>query len=111
MKVSAKLVADMNKLDNAVALFLSTLMPIDQLDTVLIEEKHSLIVAHTLAQAAILILHRHFAAENPVSAEKCAQASRICVSMIKSLGEKEFSFLDPIVGVSWLSWLRLYLCS
>ncbi|KAF6761179.1 hypothetical protein DFP72DRAFT_1062206 [Ephemerocybe angulata] len=104
MKISAQMVEDVNKLEHAVALFQSTLMPIDQLDKILSEEKHSSIVAHTIAQTAIIFLHRSFAAENPISAEKCAQASRLCVAMIKHIGEKEFSFLDPIVGPCW-SWV------
>ena len=101
MKVSAQFIEEINNLEHVIALFSSTLMPIDQLDTLLLEEKYSTIIAHTLAQTAVVFLHRFFAAENQASNEKCAQAARFCVSMIKRIGEKEFGFLDPVIGVSW----------
>lgn len=90
---------EITNLENAIALYLSTLMPIDQFDSMRPEEKQSVIVAHTIAHTATILLHRPFASDDPVSAEKCAQASRSCVAMIKRVGEKEFSFLDPFIGV------------
>ncbi|KAJ3537951.1 hypothetical protein NMY22_g5379 [Coprinellus aureogranulatus] len=101
MAVSAKMVEDINKLEHTVALYLSTLMPVDQLDRLGLEDKLSTIVSHTIAQTAVLFLHRHFASENPISAEKCARASQVCVSLVKHLGEKDFLFLDPVMGPCW----------
>ena len=99
MTVSAKMVEDINKLEHTIALYLSTLMPVDHLDRMGLEDKLSTVIAHTIAQTAVVFLHRHFATENPISAEKCARASQMCVSLVKHIGEKDFLFLDPVMGV------------
>lgn len=90
----------MRSLEHTITLFLSTLIPVHQLDVVLPEEKHSLIVAHTIAQSGIIHMHRPFAEEVTVSFEKCTQAARACIAIIKHITEQDFGFLEPIIAVS-----------
>ncbi|EAU91627.1 hypothetical protein CC1G_09309 [Coprinopsis cinerea okayama7 len=104
MKISAQLIDGINNLERIINLFLSTLVQPDQLDTVTPEEKFNSIVAHTIAHCAMIHLHRPFVSENPVSVEKCAQAARACIALIRYLNEREFVFLDPIMGPCW-SWV------
>lgn len=91
----------MQSLEHTIALFLSTLIPINQLDTVLPEERHALILTHTLAHCATIYLHRPFALDNPISFEKSSQAARACVNIITHLAERDYTFLEPIIGVRY----------
>ncbi|TFK25719.1 hypothetical protein FA15DRAFT_590018 [Coprinopsis marcescibilis] len=100
-KISAQLIDEINNLERIVNLFLPTLVQPEQLGAVNPNEKFASIVAHTIAQTAMIYLHRPFAAENPISAEKCAQAARACISLISYINERDFVFLDPIVGPCW----------
>jgi len=94
---------DMQTLEHTITLFLSTLIPIDQLDAVLPEERHSLIMAHTLAHSATIYLHRSFAMDDAMSFDKSSRASRACISVIKHISERDFAFLEPIIGPCWWS--------
>lgn len=89
----------MRSLEHTIALFLSTLIPINQLDTILPAERHSTIMAHTLAHSATIYLHRSFALDDPMSFKKSSQAARACVSLIKQISERDFAFLEPMIGV------------
>lgn len=51
-------------------------------------------------------LYYPFGAEDPVSYEKCLQAARFCVSIIKHIADSDYEFLDPIIGVSILNILH-----
>jgi hypothetical protein len=48
-------------------------------------------------------LHRTFALNDAVSFEKCSQASRACVSVVKHISDGDFAFLEPIIGPCWWS--------
>jgi hypothetical protein len=63
------------------------------------EDKHMLIVTHTLAHAAMIHLHRLFAEEDPISYSKRLRAAKACVTIIKHTTDRDFGFLDPIIGV------------
>lgn len=102
-KPSVRFTEKMRSLEHTITLFLSTLIPVHQLDVVLPEEKHSLIVAHTIAQSAIIHMHRPFAEEVTVSFEKCTQAARACIAIIKHITEQDFGFLEPIIAPCWWS--------
>jgi hypothetical protein len=102
-KSSTSLNEEMRSLEHAITLFLSTLIPIDQLDAVLPEERHSLIMAHTLAHAATIHLHRSFAMDDAMSFDKGSRASRACISIIKHISDRDFAFLEPIIGPCWWS--------
>jgi hypothetical protein len=75
------------------------LIPITQLDAVLPDEKQGLIVTYSLAHTAMIHLHRGFALGDAVSFEKCSQASRACISVVKHISDGDFAFLEPIIGV------------
>ncbi|KAH6910426.1 hypothetical protein BKA70DRAFT_1371189 [Coprinopsis sp. MPI-PUGE-AT-0042] len=94
MKIPSYLIDGINNLERIIAIFLSTVH----------QEKHHAIVAHTMAHAALMRLHRPFIAENPVSVEKCEQAARACISLISFIHDRDFVYLDPIIGPCW-SWV------
>ncbi|KAF8161055.1 hypothetical protein B0H34DRAFT_653334 [Crassisporium funariophilum] len=99
----ARLREEIQSLEHTITLFLSTLIPIDQLDAVSPEEKHSLIMAHTLAHSAVIHLHRTLAMDDPMSFDKSSRAARTCVSVIKHISDRDFAFLEPITGPCWWS--------
>jgi len=98
----------MRALEHTITLFLSTLVPINQLDTVLPEERQSLVMVYTLAHSATIHLHRRFALEDSVSFDQCSQAAQACISVIKYISDRDFAFLEPIIGV-WLTVSTPYL--
>jgi len=65
------------------------------------EDKHVYIAAHTLAQTAFVQLYRPFIKDSTATFTKCSQAARACVSVIKQINERDYSFLDPIIGPCW----------
>ncbi|KAF9478626.1 hypothetical protein BDN70DRAFT_808426 [Pholiota conissans] len=102
-KASSRMSDEMRTLEHTIVLFLSTLLPINQLDTILHAERHSMIMAHTLAHTATIYLHRSFALDDPMSFEKSSQAARACVSLIKQISDRDFAFLEPMIGPCWWS--------
>lgn len=80
--------------------FISTLVPAHQLEAALPEDKHTLIVCHSLAQAALIHLYFRFGQDDPVSYDKSLRAARSCVNIIKHITDADFDFLEPIIGVS-----------
>jgi hypothetical protein len=69
------------------------------------DEKHGLIVTYSLAHTAMIHLHRTFALSDAVSFEKCSQASRACISVVKHISDGDFAFLEPIIGVRTLCFI------
>ncbi|PPQ68192.1 hypothetical protein CVT25_015024 [Psilocybe cyanescens] len=102
-KMTTSVNEEMRALEHTITLFLSTLIPMDQLDAVLPEERHSLIMAHTLAHCATIYLFRPFALDDAMCFDKSSRASRACISVIKRLSDRDFAFLDPIIGPCWWS--------
>ncbi|KAG5647064.1 hypothetical protein DXG03_001434 [Asterophora parasitica] len=92
---------DIRALETSIAQFITTLMPLDQLDAISLEDKHTLLAAHTLAHTASIQLYRPFAQDNPIVFEKCSRSARACVAVIKHITERDFTFLDPIIGPCW----------
>jgi hypothetical protein len=90
---------EMRSLEHTITLFLSTLIPINQLDTIITAARHSTIMAHTLAHSATIHLHRSFALDDPMSFEKSSQAARACVFLIRQISDRDFAFLEPMIGV------------
>jgi hypothetical protein len=98
----------MRTLEHTITLFLSTLVPINQLDAVLPEERHSVVMAYTLAHSATIQLHRGFALEDSMSFDHSSRASRACIAVIKYISERDFAFLEPIIGVRFILPVRYY---
>lgn len=88
-------------LDQTTSLFLSMLIPINQLNQVIPEERQSLILAHTLANYAMIHLHHATAHDNSVSFAKCSRAARACVSVMKQINDQDYPFLDPVLAPCW----------
>jgi hypothetical protein len=102
MKLSNRFQEEIQALELTISRFIPTLIPVHQLDATTLEDKRILVVAHTLAHAAIIHLYQRFAQDDPVAYDKCSRAASACVSIIKHIGEQDFDFLDPIIGVSCL---------
>lgn len=91
---------EVTNLDQTTGLFLSMLIPINQLNQIIPEERQSLILAHTLANYALIHLHHATAHDNSVSFAKCSRAARACVNVMKQINDQDYPFLDPILAVS-----------
>jgi hypothetical protein len=104
---TSRLNDEIQSFEHTITLFLSTLIPITQLDAVLPDEKLGLIATYSLVHTAMIHLHRVFALSDAVSYEKCSQASRACISVVKHISDREFAFLEPIIAVSALLFKNL----
>lgn len=98
---------DFQALEDTVMRFLTTLVPIHQLDAAVPEDKHTLLVVHTLAQASLIHLYYRSSQSDPAAHEKCLRAARSCVNIIKHLVDGDFDFLDPIIGVRFRPFAHL----
>ncbi|KAJ3563309.1 hypothetical protein NP233_g9022 [Leucocoprinus birnbaumii] len=101
LKQNGRFSDEMAKLDQTAGLFLSMLVPINQLNQVIPEERQSLIMAYTLANCALIHLHRASAHDNSVSFEKCSRAARACVNVMKQINDQDYPFLDPVLAPCW----------
>ncbi|EIM82869.1 uncharacterized protein STEHIDRAFT_124203 [Stereum hirsutum FP-91666 SS1] len=87
--------------ENAIVRFSNSLLPVQQLHGTLPADKHSLIVVHTLVQAAIIRLHYRSGEDDHLRHEKCMRAARTCLFIIRHIGDSDYDFLDPIIGSCW----------
>jgi hypothetical protein len=99
MATSAGFREEIQVLEQTLSRFIPALIPVHQLDATMPEDKHILIVTHTLAHAAMIHLYHRFAEEDPISYNKRLRAARGCVTIIKHITDGDFDFLDPIIGV------------
>ncbi|KAF9227088.1 hypothetical protein BS17DRAFT_695872 [Gyrodon lividus] len=99
--LSSAFTDDFQHLEHTITRFLSTLVPVHQLDASMPDDKHAYIAIHTLAHAAMIHLYYLFGHEDPVSHEKCLLAARCCVSIVKHIADADYEFLDPIIGPCW----------
>ncbi|KAF8828527.1 hypothetical protein HHX47_DHR3000157 [Lentinula edodes] len=90
--------------------FLPTILPIHQLNATILEEKHTLIVVHTLIQVSVLMLYQRFAQDDPVTYDKCSAAAKACVAITKFISEQDYDYLDPIIGSCWTTVAEWLIC-
>ncbi|KAJ4490932.1 hypothetical protein J3R30DRAFT_3278101 [Lentinula aciculospora] len=90
--------------------FIPTLIPIHQLNATMPEEKHTLIVVHTLIQVSVLMLYQRFAQDDPVTYDKCSAAVKACVAITKFVSEQDYDYLDPIIGSCWTTVAEWLIC-
>lgn len=100
MKQNGRFSDEVTALEQTISLFLSMLVPINQLNQVIPEERQNLILAHTLANCAMIHLHRASPHGSSVSFEKCPHAARTCVNVMKQIVDQDYPFLDPVLAVS-----------
>jgi hypothetical protein len=100
-KPSPELTQEIRLLEKMIAHFITTLIPLDQLDSLLTEDKHVLLAVHTLAHTASMLIYRPSASNNPVFFEKCSRSAKACVAIIKYIHDQDYDFLDPIIGPCW----------
>lgn len=86
-------------LEHTISRFASTLLPLHQLGAALPEDKHKLVMVHSLAHAAIIRLHFPFMESDSISREKCLRSARGMILVSKHIADIDFEFLDPLMGV------------
>ena len=86
-------------IEQAITRFLSSQIPIHQLETALPEDRQACITAYTLANAAMIHLSSLFGDRDPTAYEKSLRAAKCCVSIVKYITEADYEFLDPVLGV------------
>jgi len=92
---------EIQALELTISRFLPTILPVHQLNAVMPEEKHTLIVVHTLVQTAMILLYQRFAQNDAIAYEKCSGAAKTAVEIIKYISDHDYDFLDPIIGPAW----------
>ncbi|KAG6336646.1 hypothetical protein ID866_2453 [Astraeus odoratus] len=88
-------------LEHAIARFVSSQIPIHQLDVAMPEDRQACITAYTLANVAMIQLNYPLGNNDPTAYEKCLRAARGCVSIAKFIVDTDYDFLDPILGACW----------
>ncbi|KAF8070708.1 hypothetical protein FPV67DRAFT_1038357 [Lyophyllum atratum] len=101
VKQTSTCTQEIQALETTIGQFITTLMPLDQVDTMSHEDKHTTLAAHTLAHTALIQLYRLFMQDDPAVFDKCSRSARACVSVVKHISERDFNFLDPIIGPCW----------
>lgn len=91
--------ADFRTHEITIGRFLTTLLPVHQLDAALPADRRAYVVVHTVAHAAVIELHQRFARTDPTSFEKCLRAARAALALVKHVADTDFEFLDPVIGV------------
>jgi hypothetical protein len=92
---------EIQSLERTITRFIPTLIPVHQLEATMLEDKHALLIIHSLANAAMIHLYYRFGNDDQMSYEKALRAARSCVGIIKLIGDADFDFLDPIIGPCW----------
>ncbi|KAI0032891.1 hypothetical protein K488DRAFT_48857 [Vararia minispora EC-137] len=96
------LIEQTNVVEVTINRFLSNLLPVQQLNAVLAADKHALLVVHSLAHYATIQLHFYLAGgADPVRHDKCLQAARAILFVIRHITDADYDYLDPIVGSCW----------
>jgi hypothetical protein len=88
-------------LEHTISRFMTTLIPLHQLDATLPETKHASVVIHSLANAAMIHLYFRFSQDDSIAYDKALRAARACVNVINYIADNDFDFLDPIIGPCW----------
>ncbi|KAF8893424.1 hypothetical protein BD779DRAFT_1436091 [Infundibulicybe gibba] len=102
MKASGCFSAEVQTLEQTIVQFASTLVPVHQLDAAVMENKYTLIVTHTLGHCAVINLYQRFS-DDSISFNKCTRAAKAVVGIIKHITDRDFEYLDPIIGPCWSS--------
>ncbi|KAG6897529.1 hypothetical protein C0992_000514 [Termitomyces sp. T32_za158] len=100
-KGSSMLLQQTQELERTILEFITTLTPLDQLEALAVDDKHTLLVTHTLAHTALVQLYRPLAQDDPIVFDRCARSARACVAIIKHISDLDYKYLDPIVGPCW----------
>ncbi|KAF8873001.1 hypothetical protein BD779DRAFT_1395082, partial [Infundibulicybe gibba] len=79
-------------LEQTILLFASTLIPIHQLDTTVMENKYTLIVVHTLGHCAVINMYQRFS-DDSISFNKCTRGAKAVVGIIKHIADHDFDYL------------------
>ncbi|KAH8825109.1 hypothetical protein DL96DRAFT_1557809 [Flagelloscypha sp. PMI_526] len=88
-------------MDVTILAFLSSLLPLHQLDSALPETRRLVLTAYTLAHTATIHLYRRFAKDDPVSYDKCLQSASNIVGVCRLASGHDHGYLDPVIGHCW----------
>jgi len=85
--------------EDSINRFITSVVPVHQMGAVHANDRHNLIVVHTLTQAALIRLYYLHGEVDQLWNEKCLLAARGMLLVIGQVTEMDIEFLDPIVGV------------
>ena len=91
---------DTLSVEDSINRFIASIIPVHQMGAIHANDRHHLIVVHTLVQAALIRLYYHRGEVDQLWNEKCLHAARGMLLVIGQVSEMDIEFLDPIVGVS-----------
>ncbi|KAJ7778769.1 hypothetical protein DFH07DRAFT_911117 [Mycena maculata] len=91
------------KLNNRIKKFRDSLPPPNSFAGCPAAVKPAIILAHTIAHAATIQLNRSFAAINPPCRKLCLRACRSIFWIIRAVGFKDVTYINPIIGAIWLA--------
>ena len=86
--------------EDSINRFIASIIPVHQMGAIPANDRHNLIVVHTLAQAALIRLYYLRGEVDQLCNEKCLHAARGVLLVIAQVSDVDIEFLDPIVGVS-----------
>jgi hypothetical protein len=91
---------DTLSVEDSINRFIASIIPVHQMGAIHANDRHNLIVVHTLVQAALIRLYYLRGEVDQLWNEKCLHAARGMLLVIGQVSEMDIEFLDPIVGVS-----------
>ncbi|KAI0267056.1 fungal-specific transcription factor domain-containing protein [Gloeopeniophorella convolvens] len=94
---------EMLTLESSITRFIAGLIPVHQMGAVHASDRHSLIVVHTLAQAALIRLYYPRGEADQLWSEKCMLAANGMLFIVSQIPDVDFEFLDPVIGSCWSS--------
>lgn len=91
---------DTLSVEDSINHFIGSIIPVHQMGAIHANDRHNLVVVHTLVQAALIRLYYLRGEVDRLWNEKCLHAARGMLLVIGQVTEMDIEFLDPIVGVS-----------
>ncbi|KAH9988472.1 hypothetical protein BJV74DRAFT_839546 [Russula compacta] len=95
--------------EDSINRFIASVIPVHQMGAIPANDRHNLIVVHTLAQAALIRLYYLRGELDQLCNEKCLHAARGMLLVIARVSDLDIEFLDPIVGCCWASAAHVFI--
>jgi len=100
---------DTLSVEDSINHFIGSIIPVHQMGAIHANDRHNLVVVHTLVQAALIRLYYPRGEVDRLWNEKCLHAARGMLLVIGQVTEMDIEFLDPIVGCCWASAAQVFI--
>ncbi|KAG7099997.1 hypothetical protein E1B28_001786 [Marasmius oreades] len=107
VRQTAKFQHDFKKLDSLARGFISELPPLAQAPSR--GSVRKLLVIHTLARISTVQLHSIFAGQDPKSQSFVLSIAQNIVVLLREAKLNDFPFIDPIMGILWVTTANLFI--